>query len=219
MKTANPFHSGSAGRAGHLTGIKPADEKPGDDASDPLMSGYCPQWALQRNEKARTLRLDKMSRGLSAGQQPAFLELRKGASEFADARAWMETDMSGASQAMLSIIAQEQVWNDFLSDLEQCEAGRLPAFTAEQAAALDRRLDEHWQRLVQHGNWAGTIRMGDVRETQEIWLRYRAAWAAFGRARHPLVAAHAWQAVVTERRIVQLQGLLANPHSPGIVQA
>lgn len=197
---------------------------PCDDAGDGVMRGYCSQWALQRNEKVRNLLLDKISRHWGTAHKTGFARLRKCAEEFADARGWMETDLTGFAQAMLSIQTQEDAKNQLLNDLERFELGEFPAFTPEHSSALEQQLMQTYQQLMQAmeqqkdgASAFGTVRKADVQDTQEKWLQYRDALAALGQARYPSVAAHSWRAMLTERRIRQLEALLGGARTPGIV--
>ncbi len=191
---------------------------PRNDTS-PMTSGS--HWTVQRVEKERNLRLAELAQQMNGAQKIEFEKLRKCVREFADARAFMETHMADYTGAVKSIAAQEEVKNTFLSDLGQFEQGRLPAYTRLQCTAFDRRLElacmSVWHAMGQRSAHQ-TMSMKDVLEAQRLWLAYRDAWAAFGHARYPSVAAHSWKALLTARRIEQLRGLRRDLGAPGIVQ-
>jgi len=228
MNTAKAFPAEVAARREHLPELKsPADEadKPirHNDAGR-LLGGYCSQWALQRNDKVRNALLDQMFCQWKAAQRRELKYLRKAMVEFAGARAWLETDMSNPAQAIRTIWAQEEVKNQFMSDLEQFERGSLPEFSPAQLTALNNQLDQAWRTLMHHmsagsdgAGACGTVGREDIQETQRIWLRYCGAWVTFGYARYPEVAAHSWLALLSGRRIRQLNELLINLPKPGVV--
>ena len=72
---------------------------------------------------------------------------------------------------------------EVLGSLLEFEAGRLPFFSAEEAAGAEREL--------------GQLKLAP--ERQRLWLAYRDAWLALGRLRYPSVPQHAWRAYFARR--------------------
>lgn len=98
--------------------------------------------------------------------------------------------------------------DQFATDIENFETGKLPTFTLSDFNDLDRRLNGAYQSFMRVPHldpaFVGTIKKGDVKKTQRAWLAYRDAMVAFGATRYPGVPSAAWKALLTERRAKQL---------------
>ncbi len=114
----------------------------------------------------------------------------------------------GTARAALAVDAMSAELDQFVTDIENFEAGRLPRFTSSEFNNLDKRLNDTYQSFmrVPHLDTAfvGTVEKGGVKRTQRTWLAYRDAMVAFGAARYPHVPSVAWKALLTERRVKQL---------------
>ena len=120
--------------------------------------------------------------------------------------------MSGTLRAALAIEAHGVELDVFAHDVQDAEKGKLPRYTEQQFQQLDKKLNQVYQRLMQTsqkegepGFGYGTVTKDGVKLTQRAWLAYRDAWVALGAARYPSVAPHAWKALLTQRRIEQLE--------------
>jgi uncharacterized protein YecT (DUF1311 family) len=51
----------------------------------------------------------------------------------------------------------------------------------------------------------GTVSSEAIRKTQSLWLAYRDAWIALGRARYPKVSAASWKTWAAQERVVMLE--------------
>jgi len=174
----------------------------------------CQNLAERQQERTRNRRLDEISRKMSPEQIQAFDKLRKAAAQFADAHGSdeYEANISGTMRGQIAIGATSKENQQFLGDVEQYEDGVFPKYTPAQFAELDKHLNQTYREIMRSNNVQagqvgvyGVVSTTRVRETQRVWLRYRDAWVAFGHARYPSVPASAWEALLTERRIKQLE--------------
>ncbi|SFU35185.1 lysozyme inhibitor LprI family protein [Pseudoduganella namucuonensis] len=183
-----------------------------DDATSGHMGGVCAQIRERLDRKARSARLMAILKSWPAPQQAAAAQLQQALDAFADQRAEQETDQSGTLRAAISSEARSAELDLFARDLQDAEKGRVPRYTARQFAQLDKKMNAMYVRLMQRSTahdapqelGFGTVTKDGVRATQLAWLAYRDAWVALGAARYPGVAAHAWKALLTQRRIEQL---------------
>ncbi len=188
-----------------------------DDITSGMMQGYCAGIEEKRAEKARIAQLKMVTSRWSAPQRNAFVKLKEAMEKFAEARGNNETDMSGTARAAMAITSEAAEKDLFLNDIKQLENGNPPSFTEQQFKSEDKRLNEVYQQLMhvridddQSGLGGTTISKADVRSTQKIWLGYRDAFVAFGIVRYPDVKAESWKALLTKRRIEQLEELYGN---------
>lgn len=184
-----------------------------DYAANTPAIGRCQNLAERHRERVRNRILDEISRKMSLEQKQAFDKLRKTATQFADAHGSdeYEANISGTMRGQIAVGATSKENQQFLSDVRQYEDGVFPKYTSAQFAELDKHLN-HTYREIMRSNMQGgqvgvygVVSTTRVRETQRIWLKYRDAWVAFGHARYPSVPAHAWEALLTERRIKQME--------------
>lgn len=154
-------------------------------------------------------RLTQLQSAWSNAERVSFRELRKKAREFAYLRSDRELDQS---VSVANVFAQEEVAvqnDDFLNSVRDFENGKLPAYSGEQLAQLDREMAELIERLQQTGkSRPGRFNVSGMPATQEKWLVYRDAWVQFGGVKYPSVGAHSWKGYLTQKRIVMLKRLL-----------
>ncbi len=79
---------------------------------------------------------------------------------------------------------------------------------------MDARLNKAYRAIMHPGpadkpqyEIATGITPDGIKEAQRAWLKFRDAWVAFGKVRYPAVSAHAWKAMLTERRVNDLEDL------------
>lgn len=184
-----------------------------DDITSGFMGGQCAQIQDRLDSKARTGKLSAILKTWQPGQQIAAAQLQQALEQFAARRADQETDMSGTLRAALAIEAHGVELDLFAHDVQDAEKGKLPRYSEQQFQQLDKKLNLVYQRIMQQpaqkdgsaGLGYGTVTKEGVRITQRAWLAYRDAWVALGAARYPTVAPHAWKALLTQRRIEQLE--------------
>ncbi|GAB2852721.1 DUF1311 domain-containing protein [Pseudoduganella ginsengisoli] len=186
-----------------------------DDVSSSHMGGFCAAIQERLDNRERSGKVSAIMKGWPLAQQAVAMKLQAALDVFASSRADQETDMSGGLRAALSIEARGFELDQFARDLQEAEKGRLPRYTPQQYQQLERKMGEIFERLMERGAGKpgahlighGTITKDGVRTTQQAWLAFRDAWVALGAARYPNVAPHAWKALLTQRRIEQLQEL------------
>lgn len=201
-----------AGRVGNLrrrmTSSQGEDFDICEDISSGYMQGICALIDERQQEKQRNARLISIVRKWPTKDQVAFQNLRNALNTFAQHRADDETDASGSARMAQEVDAMSAELDQFATDIENFETGKLRAFTSSDFNDLDRRLNGAYQSFmrVPHLDAAlvGTIKKGDVKKTQRAWLAYRDAMVAFGGTRYPNVPSVAWKALLTERRANQL---------------
>lgn len=187
-----------------------------DDITSGLMSGRCAAIQDRLDSRARGARLETILKTWPPAPRAALDKLQQALERFASARADAETDMSGTARSALAIEAHGTELELFAHDLQDAEKGKLPRYTEQQFQQLDKKLNALYQRLMEqppgpddkagaeHLLGGGTVTRDGVRATQRAWLAYRDAWVALGATRYPSVPAHAWKALLTQRRIDQL---------------
>lgn len=131
-----------------------------DDAANSHLVSRCAVIRLDLADQERNARIDTISARWNDAEKAALLQLRRHATE--------------------SVQVEE-----ILNSLQEFEAGKLPSFTAEEAAAAEREM--------------GQMKISPDR--QRSWLAYRDAWLALGKLRYPSAAPHAWKAYFAKRHI------------------
>lgn len=179
-----------------------------EDITSGYMQGICALIVERQQEKQRSARLSAITGQWPAKDQTAFRKLKNALQNFARHRSDDETDLSGTARRAQAVDAMSAELNQFVADIENFEAGKLPAFPRSHFSDLDRRLNNMYRSLMQvpHLDTAlvGTIKKDGVKRTQRTWLAYRDAMVAFGAARYPKVGSLAWKALLTGRRVKQL---------------
>jgi uncharacterized protein YecT (DUF1311 family) len=212
------------GRVEHLARLQreAAADKPAEDFDlcDDVTSGYmlgeCAAIASRQADARREARMDSIAARLTTEQGKAWERLLDAADAFSEARGDHETNLLGTARAAMAIEAKDAEADWFVELLERCEQGKLPTAGAAKAAEQDRRLNDAYRAIMRvdtegegKGMGLSTVTKADVQAAQRLWVRFRDAWTAFAHARYPSVPAHAWNALLTERRAGQLEELLA----------
>ncbi|SFG01410.1 hypothetical protein SAMN05518865_107106 [Duganella sp. CF458] len=135
-----------------------------DDAANSHLQSRCAAIRLDLIDQERNARIDTISTRWSDGEKSALQQVRRQAAEPAQIE-------------------------EILSSLLDFEAGKLPSFTTEDAAAAEREMSQ----------------MKISPDKQRGWLAYRDAWLALGKLRYPSVAPHAWKAYFAKRRIAAIK--------------
>jgi len=100
---------------------------------------------------------------------------------------WKDSEKAALQQVRNQVADSAQLEEVFTA-LQEFESGKLPSFTLEDAAGVEREMGE----------------MKIAPERQRNWLAYRDAWMVLGKLRYPSVAQHAWRAYFAKRRIAAL---------------
>ncbi len=185
-----------------------------DDITSGMMMGLCTAWSERQKERVRSSRLAAIVSSWDSSQRVVFEKLQTSESDFAEAVGRRETDQMGTARGELVLEAEAAERDMFVSDIEQYEDGVFPSFSEGEFKELDKQINQTYKKLMRSKTTGEYERLGfttvtksDVRETQRLWLKYRDAWVALGRSRYPSVSAYSWKALLTQRRIKQLEAL------------
>jgi len=157
-------------RLSRLTRMQTGKEGPSpkidicDDAASSQLGARCAAIQSGLADQDRAARIDTLSARWSDVERAALQQLRQRASE------------PGQLE-------------EVLNSLQDFEAGKLPSFTVEDAAGVEREMGQ----------------MKIPPEKQRIWLAYRDAWLGLGKLRYPSVAQHAWKAYFARRRLAAIK--------------
>ncbi len=100
--------------------------------------------------------------------------------------------------------------NAFIALLAQIDRGVAPPAGSDEAAA-NRQLQSVYRALEKRVAGLGVPQASaDLRETEEAWLAYRAAWRSYLMAAHPALARGGVIAYLTLERVSQLQAFAAS---------
>lgn len=182
-------------------------------AGNTLEINNCQSIAERQADMAAKRKQDEMSIHMSAEQKMALTKLQQATKNFADAYGtdvYME-NISGSIRNQAAISAQMDEKSFFQKSIEQAEEGNLPSYTQSEFAELDKQLNQAYKtylRAMPEAQGSSPIDSAltkeGVRKTQRLWLKYRDAWVEYGHLRYPSAPAHAWKAMLSERRITQL---------------
>ncbi|MBZ5520974.1 MAG: hypothetical protein LAP21_01815 [Acidobacteriia bacterium] len=197
----------AAGRVHHLQRLKAGNWQGNtfsicDHSSGPYLYEQCAILDDRFDRVARHKKLDAIAEHWNAQQKQAYQSLLHTAFEFFEARAIREINL----QSTFSV--QEVAFHEreLIEQLEKFESGELPQFTAadlKKAEEAMRAKFAETQNKVPH-QW-GTVTSEGIRKTQPLWLAYRDAWVALGKARYPKVSADSWKTWATQDRAVMLE--------------
>lgn len=178
-----------------------------DDITSGFMQGICADIQSELAGQVRKQKLEALTAGWSRQAQKALVQFQRHADQFFADSSRLEVDQSGTARGAQVIEAEFELQEDWLASLQAFEEGRLPAYSSREYAKLDHELNKRFQALQRRAPSSGTVTFEDIREAQRGWLTYREALVMFGRQKYPTVAAHAWRAFATEKRIQALNEL------------
>jgi len=181
-----------------------------DDATSGVMTGYCADLRERIAVAARKAHL----RAAAVGLPPRELEaLQRAAQRYFEARSTKEVDRSGSQASSLVISERALLEEGFVQALDQV---REPAFrpAPADAQALASELAQLLARIAackdlkqSAQSLPGLINGTGIRETEQRWLAYRAAFVALALEAHPDTSAEIWIAWLTQPRLSQLKEL------------
>lgn len=206
-------------RVDHLASAGAALDDQPFDLCDHITSGrmgaVCAAIGERRDERVRRARLDRFAAALPAAAREPFARLRQAAAVFARKSA-NETDMTGTGGAGFALRQAGRRDEEFMETLFGAASGKIGRASAAQLARLDRQLKLQYRRVLATPSAQAdqperigysTVTRNDVRATEQAWLAYRKAWAAYlAAARSPADLASV-RAQLTRQRIAQLKRL------------
>jgi hypothetical protein len=151
---------------------------------------------------ARHEKLDSIAAQWSAQQKQAYQSFLHTAYKFFEARAASEINL----QSTFSV--QEVAFHEreLIAALEKFEGGELPQFTAGDRKKAEEAMQAKFAatQAKEPHKW-GTVTSEGIRKTQPLWISYRDAWVALGKARWPKVSADSWKTWAAQERVVMLE--------------
>lgn len=207
-----------SGRIAHLLELKRGGGKDDfdqcDDITSGMMAGFCASIGENRDRKTRDARLKAIVAKWPEAQRAALAKLQKVFDEYVTLTSDHEVDQSGTARGAFVVEARAAELDGFLKTIESLEQGKLPAHDTAAMQALDRQLNDAYKRIMsakdlEKRSVLGTVTQNGIRQTQRAWIKYRDAWVSFGKVRYPAVPDSAWQALLTERRLVALKAIEA----------
>ena len=183
-----------------------------DNATTARARVLCGQIDEEEADNADAQKLEALARNWPANQKQALAALRAAALAYADA--WGDEADQAAVAAQgenPDTIGEERMRQKalFMQDIANAEKGILPHYSRAQYDALDKDLGAAYMesQIPEGGGQGGQADavMNAMDTTQHAWLAYRDAWVAFGKLRYPTVPGYAWKAMLTERRLEQLE--------------
>lgn len=219
------------GRVRHLQKLK-TDRNDGgdfdycDDITSGMAAGLCAARDAGIDDMARWDRLDRVTANWSEPERRAFAPLRAAAQAYAEASSENEVDLSGTARAALVIGQEQRLRQGFMDLLDALEGGGLSTESAGTFQAADAELNDIYRQIMAirtdpdeqgvHGSEDSlpftTVTRQGIRTAERAWLPYRDAWVAFATVKYPQVSADGLRAVLTRRRIGELEDFL--PHGP-----
>ena len=202
------------GRISHLADLKARNWQGRDfsycnDITSGLAMGYCASHDAAIAEAGRAAEIARISRTWPPAVRRSFAALLAARDAYAALRGTSETDMSGSARVAMATESTESARAEFLGLLRLLEAGRLPAASAAEFAAADRRLNQAYAAARRGiGDMGGTVGWSDIQRTQRAWIIYRDAFLAFAALRYPRVARSSLAAALTERRTAILDDMI-----------
>lgn len=184
-----------------------------DFAATTIEESYCFSRGHLYRQGARNRELDDLSTSWSEEQKVQFARMREALLVYSSARGSLEIDQTGSGRYIYSAAEEEAQETGFMNDMLQIEKHVYPSYTQTQFDEFDRALNQRYRYILTNMvegksiNGFSPVTKAGIRETEKLWLNYRDAWVAFGKVRYPTVPAHAWKAMLTERRIKDLEDL------------
>jgi hypothetical protein len=149
--------------------------------------------------------LDSIAARWSAQEKQSFAALRSAAAEFFKIEAAKGLDLSASFEVQERAFQERQ----FLDNLRHFEQGDLPKYTAKEAAQAEPGMNAAYAAAIAHKPGASsTVTPEGIKESQQEWLRYKAAWLEFAGEKYPSVPAATWNAWLNDQRTIMLQRTL-----------
>jgi len=186
-----------------------------DATTSGFMMGFCTAYASEIADQKRAKDFDTLQNGWTNSQKSAFLKLKSVQETYARAHAKGEVDLSGTARAMFQIDEQDGLRDNFLEASKSFEQGHFPQASPAEAVAADSQLNREYQKAIAEAETRkseyGAIQPDGIRAAERAWLKYRDAWMIFARQRYPSVSTEAWVKLLSDDRVLVLQGKCCGP--------
>lgn len=200
------------GRVKHLmelqaTGKKEKDFDICDDITSGYMMGQCASKESRFEDGKRQKEFTALMTSWSSEERKAFEKLQKAFENYLKERV-NEIDFRGTIGPSLVIEEEISLKNRFLKEIKGCVQNTIPPATSSQYKGADKQLNTIYKevRNKQFADLSGISSEG-IQKTQRAWIRYRDAWAAFGRLNCPNISAESLNTLLTKERIKELRAL------------
>lgn len=166
-----------------------------DDIASGRAAGRCAAVRSAKADDARAARITPVVKNWSAADRALLASLTKAEGTFVEAHGGNWYAFGGTSASARSIGMQDEI-RDFDADLLiELARGRVPAASAATVADSDLALNQAFKAVLASdqvhagdGETVGQIPIGELRDAQRDWLRYRDAWLALARRKWPASA-------------------------------
>lgn len=181
-----------------------------DDITSGFMMGFCTAYSSEIEDQIRIEATKVISHAWTVAEKSSFQLLLSAKESYAEAHAKGEVDLSGTARAMYEIEEKDGIRDNFLAALKSFETGALPKALPNDAAEADARLNREYRKAMAdaeaHKSDYGAIQPDGIRDAERAWLKYRDAWVAFAKTRYPSINESAWLKLLSDDRVLVLQG-------------
>lgn len=197
-------------RAKRLQAMKAQTKPEPFDFCDDVIGGRsaarCAAVRSAKGEETRAARITPVLKNWSTADRVLLASLTKAESAFVKAHSGNWYAFGGTSASARSIGMEDEI-RDFDADLLiNLARGRIPAASPSTVADSDLALNRAFKAILasdnvhteDNGN-IGQIPVGELRDAQRAWLRYRDAWLALARRKWPASANGVARALILER--------------------
>lgn len=203
------------GRIQHLKDIKSGASHDTFDICDDITSGYmmgfCTSIVTERNEYERQAQLERIVRRWPAKDTAAFGRLHIAATNYFEARTANEVDLSGTAWATMSMTESDSLETNFVNRIHEADMCSMHGYSVQDFTTADAELNAVYKKVMgtKSDGW-GTVTRDGIKVVQRAWLKYRDAWATFGKTHCPQIPEETWKTILTKERIVQLRDFQDN---------
>ena len=172
-----------------------------DHSSGSALYGECAILGDRFDRIERHRKLDALAAQWTPKQKKAYESFLKTAYAFFEARANGEINLQN------TFAVQELAFHEreLTTNIEQFESGKLPQFTADERRKAEKEMQAKFAKTqAKETHLSGTVTADAIRKAQPLWLAYRNALVALGKARWPKVKAEDWKTWADEERVVML---------------
>lgn len=176
-----------------------------DHSAGPHLYKSCAILSDRFDQVERAQRISRITSSWSDKDKKAFASLEEAAENFFKARATSEIDLRPTFEV------QERAFmeNGFITKLEQLQKGEFPKYSSVDWRKAGSEMNSDYAQTQKDPDrrW-GTATVQGVKNTQQLWLKYRDQWVRFGRTKYPQVSADSWKTWITQERVAMLNSLL-----------
>lgn len=178
-----------------------------DDITSGYMMGVCAAHESRIADAQRKSKFAKITHRWSKRDIREFQTLKTAANNFFNARSSKEVDQTGTARALLSIHESEDLEDDFLSSIQDLEQGKFPKFSNNDFQIADAKLNKIYNKIMQDQTIISmtTITAAGIKQTQQLWLKYRDAWVVFAHQKYPNVTDDSIKTWLTQKRSKMLE--------------